>query len=70
MDCIYIAFSQTQWPPKCFTFCLTFTHSLTYSYIHRRKVRCLAHGHLDTWSGGTGDWTTNLSVCRQPTTHI
>jgi len=24
--------SQTQWPPKRFTFCLTFTHSLTHSY--------------------------------------
>jgi len=30
-------------------------------------VRCLAHGHLDTWSDGTVDWTTNLPVCRQPT---
>jgi len=29
-------------------------------------VRCLAHGHLNTWSGGTRDWTTNLLVCRQP----
>jgi len=32
MECIYIALSQTQWPPKCFTFCPTFTHSLTHSF--------------------------------------
>jgi len=30
-------------------------------------VRCHAHGHFDTWSGGTEDWTTNLPVRRQPT---
>jgi len=69
MDSIYIALSQTQWPPKRFTFA---THSPIHSLIHTPTagaagVRCLAHGHLDTWSGGTGDWTTNLLVCRQPT---
>jgi len=32
MNCIYIALSETQWPPKCFTYCLTLTHSLTHSY--------------------------------------
>jgi len=31
MDCIYIALSKTQWPPKRFTVCLTFTH------IHKLK---------------------------------
>jgi len=56
-----------------------------HSFIHRRHqpckvsssssgaagVRCLVNGHLDTWSGGTGDWTTNLPVCRKPAwTHI
>jgi len=30
---LYSALSQTQWPPKRFTICLTFTHSLTHSYI-------------------------------------
>jgi len=30
-------------------------------------VRRLAHGHLDTWSGGSRVWTTNLPIWRQPT---
>jgi len=31
MDCIYIALSQTQWPPKHFTFA---SHSPVHSLIH------------------------------------
>jgi len=59
MDCIYIVLSTDPWPPKCFTNCLTFTHShidgvsATQGVIQLVGVRCLAHGHLDTWSSGT-----------------
>jgi len=60
MDCIYIALSQTQWPAKCFTFCLTFTHwrqcqpyKAPSSSSGAARVRWLAHGHLD--KGGTRD---------------
>jgi len=75
-------FILTQWPPKRFTYCLIFTHSLTDSLIHRRRcqpckapfsstgaagVRGLAHGHLDTWSGGTGQEIEPLPLSRQPT---
>jgi len=78
MDCIYIALSQTQWAPKRFTFLLPIhTLILTPTVVSAIQsaiyssswgaagVRCLAHGHLHTWSGGTGDWTTNLPDCRQ-----
>jgi len=36
MDCIYIALSKTQWPPKRFTYC----------HIEAAGVRCPAHGQL------------------------
>jgi len=49
------------------------THSPIHSLIHTARqgaiqlVRSLAYGHLNTWSGGTNNWNTNLLVCRQPT---
>jgi len=33
MDCIYIALSQTQWPPKRFTYCLAFTHPALWEQL-------------------------------------
>jgi len=57
MDCIYIALSQTQWPPKHFTF-LPHIHPFIHSFKHwwrcqpykapssssgAAEVRCLAH---------------------------
>jgi len=29
-----------------------------HTHTHTAGIRCLAHGHLDTWSGGTGDFPT------------
>jgi len=39
MGRFYIALSQTQCPPKYFTFCLTFTHSLTHSYTMQGAIQ-------------------------------
>jgi len=43
MDCIYTTLSQTEWPPKRFTFFLTFTHSYTtnggVSHTRRHPAR-------------------------------
>jgi len=80
MDCIYIALSQTDPMATKALYILPHIHPFIQSFIYRQRcqpikapssssgaagVRCLAHGHLNTWSGGTGDWATNLSVCRQ-----
>ena len=81
MDCIYIAqFFVTSGHPKRFTISpqiLPFIHTFT----HRRwcqprkvpasssgavRVRCLAHGYLDTQLGGAGDRTSNRAVTSQP----
>jgi len=57
-DCIYIVLSQTQWPPKCFTYCLTFTHGDVSNARHNpaRPARVLSCSwtpqHLVRWNRG------------------
>jgi len=67
MDCSYIAPWPPTRFTYCLAFTHSLTHSYTeggvnnarlryhtHSHTHRTGVRCLAHGHLDTWSGESG----------------
>jgi len=63
MVCIYIVLLQTQWPPKRFTYCHTFTQPFTHTPTAVSAMQLgLVVLIMDTWSGGTRVWTTYLSV--------
>jgi len=64
MDCIYIALSQTQWPPKHFTFA---SYSLTDSYTNSTAVSAMHHPAHQEQLGLGVLLMDNSTLGRQPT---
>lgn len=62
---LYCAFLVYFNQPKHLTTHTTFTHILT-QHQDQVGVQYLARGHVDMWTGGARDWTTDLLIGGQP----